>query len=153
MGYILDLRKSLGHQPLILTGAGAAIINDKGEILLGKRSDNGFWDIPAGSMELGESFEECARREVAEETGLTCGRLDYLMEMSGKDTFYTYPNGDQIYDAVLFYICFDYSGELKVQEDEVLEQAFFDLDKLPEPLAPNMAKILKKVKEYLMVMM
>ena len=29
MGYILDLRKSLGHQPLILTGAGAAIINDK----------------------------------------------------------------------------------------------------------------------------
>ncbi len=153
MGYILDLRKSLGHQPLILTGAGAAIINDKGEILLGKRSDNGFWDIPAGSMELGESFEECARREVAEETGLTCGRLDYLMEMSGKDTFYTYPNGDQIYDAVLFYICFDYSGEMKVQEDEVLEQAFFDLDKLPEPLASNMTKILKKVKEYLMVMM
>ena len=138
MSYILDLRKTLGNQPLILTGAGVAVINDKGEILLGKRSDNGFWDIPAGSMELGESFEECARRGVEEETGLRPGRLDHLMEISGKDTFYIYPNGDQIYDAVIFYISFDYSGEMKIQEEEVLEQAFFDLDKLPEPLAPNM---------------
>ena len=153
MSYIMDLRKDLGHSPVILTGSGVAVINDKGELLLGKRTDNGFWDIPAGSMELGESFEECARRETLEETGLTCGKLYYLFEISGKDTFYTYPNGDQIYDAVLFYICFDYSGELKVQEDEVEEQAFFDLDNLPEPLAPNMKRILNKVKEYLMVMM
>lgn len=153
MSYFMDLRKELGHRPLVLTGSGVAIINDKGEILLGKRTDNGFWDIPAGSMELAESFEECARREAEEETGLKCGRMDFLMELSGKDTFYTYPNGDQIYDAVIFYICFDYSGDMKVQEEEVAEQAFFDLDKLPEPLAPNMSKIIKKVKEYLMVMM
>ena len=56
MGYILDLRRKLGSRPLIMAGAGVIIINDKNEILLGKRTDNGYWDYPAGSMELGESF-------------------------------------------------------------------------------------------------
>ena len=46
-------------------------INKDNRILLQKRADNGFWGLPAGSMELGESFEACARREVMEETGLT----------------------------------------------------------------------------------
>ena len=69
MGYIFDIRKKLGHDPIILTGAGVILFNDKKEILLGRRADNGFWAYPAGSMELGESFEECARREVFEEIG------------------------------------------------------------------------------------
>lgn len=51
MGYVLDLRKKIGHEPIIMASAGAIIVNEKGEILLGKRTDNGFWDYPAGSME------------------------------------------------------------------------------------------------------
>ena len=62
LGYIMNLRKVVGHRPLIMPGAGVFIINDKGEFLLEKRRDNGLWDFPAGAMELGESFEECARR-------------------------------------------------------------------------------------------
>ena len=69
MGYIFDIRKKLGHDPIILTGSGVVVVNDKNEILLGRRTDNGYWAYPAGSMELAESFEECARREVREETG------------------------------------------------------------------------------------
>ena len=95
MGYILELRKVLGSRPVIMAGAGAIIINERNEILLGRRTDNGFWDYPAGSMELGESFEQCARREVWEETGLLCGRLELFMELSGEDSFYEYPNGDR----------------------------------------------------------
>ena len=93
MGYILELRKAIGSRPLIMAGAGVILINERNEILLQRRSDNGYWDYPAGSMELGESFEECARREVLEESGLKCGRLEYLMDMSGKDSFY----GDTVY--------------------------------------------------------
>ena len=132
MGYILDLRRKLGSRPLIMAGAGVIIINDKNEILLGKRTDNGYWDYPAGSMELGESFEECARREVSEETGLTCGKLEYFMELSGEDSFYEYPNGDQVWLAVIIYICRDFSGEMKAQEDEVTVQKFFPIDQLPK---------------------
>ena len=149
MGYIMDLRKVLGSRPLILTGAGVIVINEKDEILMQKRRDNGFWDFPAGSMELGESFEECARREVFEESGLVCGELELFVTRSGKDTFYEYPNGDQGYVAGLIYICRDYSGEMKVQEEEVIEQAFFPIDKLPKGVAPAKTDIIAKLKERL----
>ncbi len=149
MGYILDLRKKLGHDTLILTGSGVIVVNDKNEILLGKRADNGYWDYPAGSMELGESFEECARRETKEETGLNLGELEFLMSLSGKETYYEYPNKDRIYFAGILYICFDFSGEMKVQEEEVIEQAFFPIDNLPDNLPPKKEKVFAKVREYL----
>ena len=151
MGYILELRKALGNRPLIMAGAGVILINEKKEILLGRRTDNGWWDYPAGSMELGESFEECARREVLEETGLLCGKLEYFMELSGKDSFYEYPNGDQVYLAGILYICRDFSGKMEVQKEEAFEQKFFPIDKIPENIVPEKIKvrIFEEVKKYL----
>ncbi|MCR4637705.1 NUDIX hydrolase [Ruminococcus sp.] len=150
MGYILELRKTLGSRPVIMAGAGVILLNDKNEILLGRRTDNGYWDYPAGSMELGESFEECARREVLEETGLTCEKLEYLMDISGEDTFYEYPNGDKVYLAVIIYLCRDFTGDMKVQAEEAFEQRFFPIDQLPENTPPLKikARIFEKVSEY-----
>ena len=68
-------------------------------MLLQKRADNGLWGYPGGSMELGESFKDCARREVREETGLICGNLEHFMNVSGEEVHYVYPNGDEIYAA------------------------------------------------------
>lgn len=149
MGYFMDIRKELGSRPIIMAGAGVFIINDKNEVLLGRRTDNGFWGLPAGSMELGESFEECARRETLEETGLLCGKLIYLDQLSGKDTYYEYPNGDQVYLACCYYVCFDYSGEMKVQEEEVFEQRFFSLDELPENIDPVDSVLFGGLREFL----
>ena len=58
MGYILELRKQVGHRPLIMTCAGVLLLNEKRELLLQKRADNGLWGYPGGSMELGESFKD-----------------------------------------------------------------------------------------------
>ena len=151
MGYILELRRTLGSRPIIMAGAGVILLNDKNEILLGRRTDNGYWDYPAGSMELGESFEECTRREVLEETGLACGKLEFLMDMSGEDSYYEYPNGDKVYLAGILYICRDFTGEMKVQEEEAYEQRFFPVDKLPENTPPLKikARIFEKVREYI----
>ena len=149
MGYVMELRRSVGSRPVIIAGAGVMLINEKGEVLLQKRRDNGFWDYPAGSMEIGESFEECARREVLEETGLTCGKLEFFMEMSGKDSFYEYPNGNQTYAAAILYICRDFSSELKIQEDEVLTQAFFSIDDIPEKSDPRGLGIFDRLREFL----
>ena len=102
MGYILELRKQVGHRPLIMTCAGVLLLNEKRELLLQKRADNGLWGYPGGSMELGESFKDCARREVQEETGLICGNLEHFMNVSGEEVHYVYPNGDEIYAAELF---------------------------------------------------
>lgn len=45
------------------------VVNDRGQVLVIRRSDNGHWEPPGGVLELGESFEDGVRREVAEETG------------------------------------------------------------------------------------
>jgi len=41
-------------------------------------ADGYVWEIPAGRLDPGEAPEDCARREMAEETGYTAGRLDHL---------------------------------------------------------------------------
>jgi ADP-ribose pyrophosphatase YjhB (NUDIX family) len=48
------------------------VINQTGQILLIKRSDNDNWAIPGGAIDLGESLTQAAIRETLEETGITC---------------------------------------------------------------------------------
>ncbi|WP_347342956.1 NUDIX domain-containing protein [Lysinibacillus pakistanensis] len=64
------LRQYVGHQPIILPGSAVIILNNANEVLLQKRYEGG-WGLPGGLMELGESLEDTAKREVFEETGLT----------------------------------------------------------------------------------
>lgn len=47
---------------------------------------------PGGSMELGESFEQTARRELFEEMVLTIEEMKFLDILSGKETYRVYPN-------------------------------------------------------------
>lgn len=148
MGYFLDLRKELGqeryHRPLIMAGAGILFVNDKNEILLQKRADNGFWGWPGGSLELGESFEEAAIREAQEESGLICDEIEFFCLESGKDTHYIYPNGDEIYVAGAVFFCRKYHGEMKIQEDEVITQEFFSEDNLPQDLDPMNEPLIRR---------
>jgi ADP-ribose pyrophosphatase YjhB (NUDIX family) len=46
------------------------VVRDDGRVLVVQRRDNGRWEAPGGVLELGETFEEGVRREVAEETGV-----------------------------------------------------------------------------------
>ena len=132
---ILDLRKVVGYRPLIQTGAGVIVVDTAGRILLQRRSDNGCWDYAGGSMELGEEVEE---------TGLTARHLELFGVFSGEDMHYVYPNGDEVYNVDIVYICRDYSGELKSQEGEVDELRFFEADRLPENISPPSRRPLER---------
>ena len=70
MGYISDLRKYIGHQPILTAGVGLFVFNVENKVLMQLRTDYNLWGFPGGTMELGESFEEVAIRELKEETNL-----------------------------------------------------------------------------------
>lgn len=73
--YIADLRKIVGHRTLIQCAGSIIIENEKGEILLGRRTDNHMWGYAGGSIEIDERIEECAKRELFEETGLIADEM------------------------------------------------------------------------------
>jgi mutator protein MutT len=58
---------------MLIQAAGGLVENEKGEILFIFR--RGKWDLPKGKIDPGETLEECAIREVEEETGITNLRL------------------------------------------------------------------------------
>ena len=87
-------------------------------------------------MELDEVVEDAARRELFEETGIVALELELFGVFSGKDTHYIYPNGDEVSNVDIVYLCKKYEGSLKCQEKEVEDLRFFPADALPEPLSP-----------------
>lgn len=56
----------------LVPSVNAIVVNDAGQILLIKRSDNDNWSLPGGAIELGESMSQAAMRETKEETGIDC---------------------------------------------------------------------------------
>ena len=125
MGYISDIRKKIGHDPLMIVGASVIVTDARGRVLLQHRADNGLWGYHGGCVELGENTEAAARREMLEETGLTAGKMTLLGVFSGPEMRYTYPNGDQASVVDIVYLCDDYSGEMRPQPEEVTELRWF----------------------------
>lgn len=139
-GYILDLRKIVGHRPLLQVGASIIVEDPQGRVLLQLRSDNHCWSYCGGSMELDERAEDTAKRELFEETGLIADKLELFGVFSGPEYHYIYPNGDEVSNVDIVFLCRHYSGTLKCQEDEVDDLQFFPPDGLPENLSPPIRK-------------
>ena len=136
MGYIEEIRELIGHKRIILPGSVAIIRNSKGQILMQQRTyPRGKWGLPGGLMELGESTEEAARREVMEETGLKLGELTLFGVYSGPGYLCIAENGDEFEVVAVVYTTSDYDGEVRVMDSESLAFEWFDLDKLPDNIA------------------
>ena len=142
--YIMDLRKDIGHKPLIMVGASVIVEDAQGNILLQQRSDNHCWGYAGGAMELGETLESVAKRELAEETGLIAEELELFGVFSGEEFHHVYPNQDEVYIVDVVYLCKNYTGQLKAQEGEVERLAFFSADGLPEKISPPVKPVLQK---------
>lgn len=131
--YYKELRKYVGHRPIILPGSVVIIVNRQGEILLQER-ENGSWGLPGGLMNLGESLIDTAKREVLEETGLCINNLVLLDVLSGEEYFFKNPNGDEYYSVTAIYSARDYAGDLKPDGEESRSLSFFEIGRLPEKM-------------------
>ena len=135
-GYILDLRKIVGHRPLLQVGASVILEDELGRVLLQKRTDNHCWGYPGGSVELDERVEDAAARELFEETGLKANHLELFGVFSGKELHYVYPNGDEVSNVDIVFLCRDYSGSLRLDAEESEDLSFFEAGQLPVNLSP-----------------
>ena len=56
----------------LVPSVNVVVVNDAGEILMIRRSDNDNWAVPGGAIDLGESVAQAAVRETLEESGIEC---------------------------------------------------------------------------------
>ena len=108
---------------------GAAVGNDRGEILLGRRSDTGEWFYPVGWADIGYSPSEVAVKEALEETGIQIEPIRLIAVFDalrlGFSTLSFY--------SLLFH-CRHVGGELRGHPLETLDVGWFRRDALPAPL-------------------
>ena len=137
--YIKTMRAKIGHDTLIYVGASVFIYKD-GRVLLQKRKDDNTWAQHGGGMEIGETFEETAKRELLEETGLIADKFEFLGIFTGKEMLHTYPNGDKVCNVCAAYVCRDFFGELLNETNETTELKWFNVNDLPMNIAPTNKK-------------
>jgi 8-oxo-dGTP diphosphatase len=124
-----------------VTGIGVCLIKD-GKVLLGKRLNShgqGCWSFPGGHLEINESWEYCAQREVLEETGLKIRNMTFIGVTNDIFT-------EEKKHFITIFIKADYEeGELKIMEPEkCLEWNWFCWEKLPQPLFLPIENLIKQ---------
>ena len=128
-----------------LVGVGAIVIKESRILLVkrGKPPGEGLWAIPGGMVELGETLQQAAEREIAEETGLCiqAGEPVYSFDVIQRD-----PDGRVCYHYVVIDLKAEYvSGDLK-HADDVSDAGWFDFSELDAlVLSPYSRELLKKI--------
>lgn len=145
--YIKELRKLIGHRPIVLSAAGAIVLDDKNRVLMHYRTDNDTWCLPGGIVDPGETVEETAIREVFEETGLKIYDLKLFNIYSGEEQHYIYPNDDEVYFTNIAFITNKYSGSIIADGVESKDVRFFDIENLPSPISPPVKRHLEDLRK------
>lgn len=130
--YISYMRSKVGHDKIILNFAGGILANDEGKVLMQLRGDKKTWAIPGGTMELGESSLDTAKREFLEETGVEVEAIRLLNVYTNFEEIY--PNSDKVQTIVFIYELKAVS-EIKIenfQNEETLRLQFFSRDEIAQ---------------------
>ena len=128
--------------------AAYVVVRRADEVLLLLRANtgymDGYWAVPAGHVERGESAIAAAVRELKEEVGIDVEPAD-LVPVTAMHR--TGGNGDPIDERVdFFFMASKWTGEPRLMEpDKAAALEWYALDKLPDPLVPHEARVLGAV--------
>lgn len=120
------------------------LIENKKVLLVRRKFEprKGGWTLPAGFVEYDEGVEECAVREMKEETNLD-------VELTGVFNAYTAKDDPRVRVVLLLYMGRRMGGELRAGDD-ASDARFFEIDALPEPIAFKAHTLaLADIKSYL----
>ena len=109
---------------------GAAVGNERGELLLVRRADSGVWLYPTGWADVGYSAAEVVVKEVFEETGIEAEPVRLIAVLDGLRLGFT-----RVPLYSLVFHCRALGGELRAHPLECSDVGWFSPDRLPEPLA------------------
>lgn len=140
-----ELKKAFYKKFTIVLAAGGLVQNEKKEILLIFR--RGVWDLPKGKLDKSEKLEDCAVREVEEETGLQKVKLLSPLTI----TYHTYHEGARFVLKESHWYSMKVSGEQKLvpqTEEDIHEIKWVKTDTLPDYMKnsfPSVADVLQLV--------
>jgi len=120
----------------ILPAVAAAIFNNKGEVLLQKRSDVDKWCVISGHVEFGETVEHAILREIKEEinTDAIVTRLIGIYSSPQSQT-YDYENRTVQYITSYFEVRLEQEPDMRYSDNETKELRFFHPDNIPQDMA------------------
>ena len=143
--YIKWIRSHVGHEKIMLVHAGGCIFNDRQEVLLQRRGDCDQWGFPGGTVELGETPQMAAVREVREETGLDVVVGELIGIYTDFDVVCS--NGDQFQSILIAYELTVMGGDLFCDQQETKELKYFSLTDAPELFCKQHNDILRDVRK------
>jgi ADP-ribose pyrophosphatase YjhB (NUDIX family) len=113
----------------LLPAAFAVVRNATGRVLLVRRADDGYWELPGGRVEVGESASAAVVREVAEEAGVTINVTGLAGVYSDPAHVLAYPHGQGTYQQIaICFHAFSPDHDTRPDQDEITAAGWFEPD-------------------------
>ena len=150
--YIGKIRQKIGHDRLITATADVVAISSDKKVCVVYNKDFDSWGLPAGHVEIGDSWQSGAARELLEEAGLQATPSDLIpfATVSGKGYMHDYPNGDLVAPFTVVFCCEKFIDTKNIYDnDEIEKVAWYSFDEaLKLNLCFNARAILEAYKKY-----
>lgn len=146
--YVHEIRKLVGHRPIIMNTSAGILVNEAGEVLLNERVDTHNWSLPGGYLEYGETYAQACVREYKEDSGLDVAIKSRIDIFDVGDVHY--PNGDITQTISALFLVEPVGGQLlQNATDETLSLAYFPFNQLPSLLNQQTVDMLAAADQYL----
>jgi ADP-ribose pyrophosphatase YjhB (NUDIX family) len=125
----------------------AVVFNEKKEVLLAKRTDNGLWCIPGGHVDLGETLVQACLRELFEETGLEGDVIRLVGIYSDPKNSLHIAQGAEWHTIRVSFLC-KITGGTITSSEETSEIRYFDVNQLPPLITDHAQRVWDAYSDY-----